>query len=271
MSARFAELLPRRAAAGLALAALTALAGCGSSSSTPPAERPGIVLETAGDAPDAGNGEGPARAAAGPLAAEDDGVSRRERRRSRRREAQAAEPEVVDVLAEVPEGAAQGFARAVAAMQSENWIEAELELEQLLLEFDGLTGAYVNLAIVYARDGRTEDAAAALDRALEIDPGHPAANDERGILFRQAGDFAAAESAYRRALESDPGYALAHRNLGILLDLYLGRHEEALEQYEAYQSLLPEPDPEVGRWIVDLRRRLGVTEPPERVAREGGE
>lgn len=193
--------------------------------------------------------------------------SRRDRRRNRR-SAEEEAPEGVDSLAEVPERALAAYERALSAMSAENWTEAELELEELVLEFAGLTGPYVNLAIIYQRDGRTDEARSALDQALAIDPSHPAANNQLGILLREQGDFEGAEAAYRRAIDADPGYALADYNLGVLLDLYLGRQSEALELYETYQSLLPEPDQEVGRWIVDLRRRLGVTEDTERVAEE---
>jgi Tfp pilus assembly protein PilF len=118
-------------------------------------------------------------------------------------------------------------------------------------------GPHANLALVYARDGRDADARAALDRVLAIEPNHAAANTELGILLREQGEFAAAEEAYRRALDADPNHALARYNLGVLLDIYLRRPAEALEQYEAYQGSLAEPNEIVGRWIIDLRRRTG--------------
>ncbi|MEE8308357.1 MAG: hypothetical protein V3R81_13905, partial [Gammaproteobacteria bacterium] len=62
--------------------------------------------------------------------------------------------------------------------------------------------------------------------------------------------------------------ALAHYNLGVLLDLYLKRPAEALPHYERYQTLAGE-DERVTKWIIDLRRRLGITEPTTRIAQEG--
>jgi len=168
----------------------------------------------------------------------------------------------------VPESARISYEQAVAALAAEDWIEAELQFEQFLAEFDTWPGPYVNLAIVYLHDGRSDEARDALDRALAIDPDHAAANNQLGILLREAGEFEAAEAAYRRAIERDPVYPLAHYNLGVLLDLYLRRGAEALEAYETYQALVGEPDSEVGRWVVDLRRRVGVSEPTERVAQE---
>lgn len=171
---------------------------------------------------------------------------------------------------EVPEPASAAFARALAAMTAEDWLTARLELEQLAAEFPGFPGPLVNLGIIHRRDGRAGDARAALDAALAIAPDHAAANNELGILLREQGDFAGAEAAYRRAIAGDPGYALAHYNLGVLLDLYLRRESDALEQYEIFQSLLTEPDPEVDRWIVDLRRRLGMPAEPVQLARGDG-
>jgi lipoprotein NlpI len=211
-----------------------------------------------------------------PMAAASDtavgGETRRDRRR-RRREADRADGQVAEasdaasvVVSNVPNGARVSHQRAVAAMAAEDWFEAELELEQLVLEYTAYAAPYVNLAIVYSQDGRVEEARRALDYALAIDPDHAAANNQIGILAREAGEFEAAEAAYRRAIASDPGYALAHYNLGVLLDLYLGRRDEALNSYELFQSLLAEPDVKVRGWIIDLRRQLGVSEP--RVAQE---
>jgi tetratricopeptide (TPR) repeat protein len=190
-----------------------------------------------------------------------------ERRRDRRSERSAAEA-VAAADAVIPEAAAAAYGRALAAMRGEDWLSAELELEQLTQAFPAYAGPYVNLALVYLHDDRRDDARAALDRALDIDPGHAAANNQLGILLREQGKFAEAEEAYRRALETDPAHALAHYNLGVLLDVYLRRPAEALEHYEVYQSSLAAPDETVGRWIIDLRRRAGNTD-AARVAREG--
>jgi len=172
---------------------------------------------------------------------------------------------------EVPEKAALAYERALAEMAAENWIEAELALEQLVLEHTGFAGPYVNLAIVYMQDGRDDEARTALEQALAIDSAHAAANNQYGILLRRAGKFAAAEDAYRRAIATDPQYLLAYYNLGVLLDLYLHRPAEALEYYELYQNSLGEPDQKVGRWIIDLRRRLGAADNAARVAQEDGQ
>ena len=191
---------------------------------------------------------------------------RRRERRSDRRDADDADSEEGAVLEPVPEAAAAAYGRALAAVRAENWLEAELELEPLTLEHPEYPGPHVNLALVYLHDERRADARAALERALAVDPGHAAANTQLGILLREDGKFAEAEAAYRRALETNPDHALAHYNLGVLLDIYLRRTAEALEHYEAYQASLAEPNETVGRWIIDLRRRVGNGGDAARVA-----
>ena len=250
MSKRFAELaaspfgLRSLAAGALALT----LAACGSS--TP--RQADVETPRAVEAPAVTRAE-PAAAEAAPAP---------DRRRDRRSERRAADEATADaaaaVLEPVPEAAAASYERAVAAMRAKNWVEAELELEQLVLEHPEYPGPHVNLALVYLHDGRRDDARKEIELALGVDPGHAAANTQLGILLREDGEFAAAEAAYRRALETDPDHALAHYNLGVLLDIYLRRPAEALEEYEAYQASLAQPDETVGRWIIDLRRRAGT-------------
>jgi len=198
----------------------------------------------------------------------------RDSRDSREAREAAPSPAAVDgtaaLLVEVPEEAAIAFNRALALMTEKDFINAEIELTDLAARFPGFAGPHVNLAIIYRQDGRTDDALSALQQALAIAPDHPSANNELGLIERERGHFEAAEAAYRRAIAGDPAYALAHYNLGVLLDLYLRRETEALEQYEAYQTLTAVPDEEVGRWVVDLRRRLGLSIETTQLAREEG-
>ena len=162
------------------------------------------------------------------------------------------------------------FAAALEAMASDDPVEAELRLEQFVLEYPQFPGGFVNLAIVYGQGGRHEDARAALDQALALEPMHASANHQLGILLREQGAFAEAEQAYLRALDSAPEFALAHRNLGILLDLYLQRSSEALQHYRRYQELIAEPDAIVERWIIDLERRVGTADDAAKLAQGDG-
>lgn len=166
---------------------------------------------------------------------------------------------------DIPNDAQVSYQRALDAMRRGDVTEAELELEQLTLEYPDFAGPRVNLAIIYMDSGREEAAQQALERALVLNPTHAAAYNQLGIVMRQQGKFVEAEQAYVDALAIAPDYALAHYNLGVLLDLYLKRPDEALAHYERYQDLVSGDD-QVRKWIIDLRRQLGITEPTSRIA-----
>lgn len=262
MSRPFAETPIVRAATRYGVLGLSALvlAACGASTPQKPAvEQPAAV----GPADPAATARW--AAAANSVQSPNVAPARSERRGRRGEPAPAADP----ASEPIPAQAQAAYDRALAAMRAEDWLRAESELGQLTRDYPAYPGPQVNLAIVYRHEKRPSDARMALDRALAIDPKHAVANNELGILLRETGKFEEAERAYRRALESDPDYALAHYNLGVLLDVYLRRGAEAIEQYEAYQSSLAEPDKKVAGWLIDLRRRFGTATP--QVAKENGQ
>lgn len=121
------------------------------------------------------------------------------------------------------------------------------------------TAAQIDLGIAYERTGDLDHAEARLKRALELDPHHPAAYNELGLVERRKGEFQKARASYEAALAQFPEFHYTHRNLAILCDLYLGDYPCALEHYEAYSRLVPN-DPDVAKWIADLRNREGRKE-----------
>jgi tetratricopeptide (TPR) repeat protein len=162
-------------------------------------------------------------------------------------------------IADVPAEAEALYTRAVDALAAGHAREAELRFHEFLQQYPGYTGAYVNLAIIFAGRDDLDAAEIVLRKALDRDPGHSAALNQLGLLHRRRGEFDAAEVAYKNAILSNPEYALAHVNLGILNDLYLRRLDTALTHYEHYESLVGE-DPEVSRWMSDLKRRIAATQ-----------
>lgn len=169
-------------------------------------------------------------------------------------EAAADEP-----AAAVPPDVLTDFERAAAAMAAGELGEAEARFRQFLLRHPGYPGAHVNLAILASSRGDDEAAGEHIAAALDLDPEHAPALNQLGMLHRRQGRFAAAESAYLKAVTAAPGYALAHYNLGVLNELYLQRLEPALRCYKRYLELGGH-DERVSRWVVDLERRLRLSE-----------
>ncbi len=117
-----------------------------------------------------------------------------------------------------------------------------------------VTAAHIALGITYAHSGKLDDAEDSLRRALELSPRHPAAHNELGLVQRRKGRFEESRASYEASLAGFADFHYAHMNLAVLCDLYLGDHACALEHYEAYSRIVPD-DPQVGKWIVDLRNR----------------
>ncbi len=168
-------------------------------------------------------------------------------------------------LRDVPTKALTLFEQAASAMAAGDPIDAELRFKELVLQYPGYPGAYVNLAIIAAQAGDDKAAEGFITDALIIDPEHPAALNQLGMLLRRQGNFLEAESAYLKAVTASPDYALAHYNLGVLNELYLQRLDAALQHFERYQRIEGE-DKQVTKWIVDLRRRLNVKQRTANVA-----
>ncbi len=157
------------------------------------------------------------------------------------------------------------YEQAAAAMAAGDYVDAELRFKEFLLQYPQYPGAYVNLAIIHANNDNNDAARSVLDAALALNPNHPAALNQLGMLLRKNGKFLEAEAAYMKAVTVNPDYALAHYNLGVLNELYLQRLDIALQNFEAYQALVGE-DKQVAKWIADLRRRVAATQRTANVA-----
>jgi tetratricopeptide (TPR) repeat protein len=152
--------------------------------------------------------------------------------------------------------ATSDFARAVLFMRNGNNVEAELAFRQMTLAYPTLSAPYVNLGIIYRKNGRLDQSEEVLKTAVERNAGSAVAWTELGATQRLRGEFPDAAASYEHAIAADAGYAPAYRNLGVVSDLYLGDPERALTALERYKQLTGEDRP-VTSWIAELRQRTG--------------
>jgi len=90
--------------------------------------------------------------------------------------------------------------------------------------------AYNNLGNMLVLQGKTAEAIAQFQRAIEIKPDYAEAHYNLAIVLDRQGKPGEAIDHYRKALEINPDFVAAHNNLGMAL-LNQGRLEEASEQF----------------------------------------
>ena len=87
--------------------------------------------------------------------------------------------------------------------------------------------------------GRTEEAMARYDAALEADPQCARAHLNRGNVLLARAELEEARIAYRKAIACDPRYAAAHFNLGNL-QCRAGDYARGLQDYQAAIAIKPD-------------------------------
>ena len=109
------------------------------------------------------------------------------------------------------------------------------------------------LGILYQEAGRSADARAQYERALEADPEQALAHQNLGVLDFEAERLESARRRLERAVELDPALRFAHYALGILCMDYLGDAARAGDAFEAYRELGGD-DPRLRDWFDRLGR-----------------
>lgn len=162
----------------------------------------------------------------------------------------------------IPPEATQQFEKALTLLSAGDYGPAAAEFQRLSTAYPDYSGPLTNLGIVYLKTGKLAEAEKALKAATERGDSSAAAFNQLGIVYRRLGRFKEADAAYSHALQIDANYALAHLNLGVLCDMYLQEPQRALEEYERYLQLVPNPDARVAAWIKELRGRAGAANKP---------
>ena len=107
-----------------------------------------------------------------------------------------------------------------------------------LTETRGHADDWVELGSALGGDGQHEQALAACDKALELDPKSLCAWNNRGNALRKLGRDEEALAAYNQARELNPKSVYAWNGRGIALE-NLGRYTEALAAYDQALELDP--------------------------------
>jgi tetratricopeptide (TPR) repeat protein len=118
---------------------------------------------------------------------------------------------------------------------------------------------YNNIGRVYLDQGRLDEAADALNQAIELDPDLANAYAARGSAYFYMGEHERGMADLNRAIELDPNLVMAYYNRGTA-NLNLGEYEQAIADYERVLELTTDPD--LRRMAeAELERLEGATSP----------
>lgn len=122
---------------------------------------------------------------------------------------------------------------AIANYENGDFVSAEAQIRQVLLQDAELVAAHHSLGVVLAKAGRTSEARVALATALELDPLHCPSLDQLTDL-KSAADLKTGEAGYRRLIDVEPENGSLHRKLAV----NLGHQDRVPEAIESYRTAL---------------------------------
>jgi tetratricopeptide (TPR) repeat protein len=97
--------------------------------------------------------------------------------------------------------------------------ESEREYNEILKVEKSDPDVWIELAAVYIRQGRTEEALKTADHAVELDPNRADLRATRAEMLRANGDASDARLEFKRALVLDPGISDSHSPLSSVSDV----------------------------------------------------
>ncbi|HUW59068.1 MAG TPA: tetratricopeptide repeat protein [Planctomycetota bacterium] len=125
------------------------------------------------------------------------------------------------------------FERALDYEEQQEFGLAAKEYLRVLKENPNDSRAYVNLGLIYDREGRESHAVRCWQRALEVNPNDARALNLLGNVWKDQQQYLKAIAYYRRALEADPDYADVHWNLAAAYR-HLEMKREAATHYRRF-------------------------------------
>jgi Tfp pilus assembly protein PilF len=127
-------------------------------------------------------------------------------------------------------------------MQKQEWDLARAQFTELLKVSPSDYYAHYALAYLAGRDGRTEEAADHLRRAVEAEPQSAEAHNALGAVYLDQGNIQAAEAEFSKTIELDPKFAWAYYNLG-RLHLKTGKNDQAAKEFRKALEIDPRLEP----------------------------
>ena len=108
--------------------------------------------------------------------------------------------------------------------------EAAGAIEKVLEKNPGFADAHVKLIAIYAQLGRPVKAEDHFQAAVRLDPQNPESYFDRGLLFASQEKFVEAETSFRKVLEINAQNRDAQLNLGSMLEAQ-GKLSDAMAEY----------------------------------------
>ena len=146
---------------------------------------------------------------------------------------------VQELQKRVPKKAWQAFLKAQQYSQASQTDQAIAALRRAIKVYPGWRDAHSNLGVQLLRAGRTDDAVAELREAIRLGPPTALLYTNLGAALATSQHLEEGESAVHLALKLDPADGKAQYLLGHLLAVQPGREKEALENLRKSDAAVP--------------------------------
>jgi tetratricopeptide (TPR) repeat protein len=147
-----------------------------------------------------------------------------------------------EMIAQLPKCANCYYNIGVSQTHLKNWDAAETSFKRAIELQADYAEAYNGLAEAYNAQRKTDLAAAAAAKAVELSAASGGGSAEelyvQGTLLWNAGKLPEATLQFEKALKADPNYAPAHFQYGMAL-LNQGKLPESLAEFDMYLKLAP--------------------------------
>jgi serine/threonine protein kinase/tetratricopeptide (TPR) repeat protein len=140
-----------------------------------------------------------------------------------------------------------------------DWEAAERSYRRAIELNPGYPAAHRFYGHLLAGLGRHDESIAASARAVELDPLSLLIRGALGDSYFYARRYDEAIALYRETLEMDPTFLAGHTDLARALEL-AGRHDEAIAEFRAAEALAPKGPPEPSSGLAHVYAAMGRRE-----------